>query len=489
VLTNAQALTVANDILSVSAEERARLAKVDAYVDGSYPLSHYIPSSPSVGAAAREYAALVERSKVPVLSLVVDAIVQNLFVDGYRRRGAKDNAAGWESWQRNGMDARQSRIHRGVVGHGGANLVIRAGALGPVWRTVSARRMTTIWEDRELDEFPAYALEQRIVSTAKGRVRRLFLLDNECEYPLTTPVLDGAVMDTGELVAGEPVPHGAPHCPVVGFFGLAGGDDAYLGEVWPLIPLQDQVDAYTYMIEMASQFAVHRQRWATGMAIPEDDAGNPVEPFRAAIDRLWISEDSETTFGEFAQTDVKPWLEAREATLRHISVKSQTPPGSLLAQSINFPSAEALAASEMQHQRHVSDYRTQLGESWERAFRLDAWYRDDTAGWEDTAAQVAWRDTGAQSLAAAVDAWGKAVSLLKVPYEATWEKIPGMTDTDLERWRLMAAAEERRKADAAASAMGFTVSGDVGQLQQAQQQPAPGAADEQAPTDGTNSEA
>lgn len=471
-LTEEQALTVVADVLRLSQAERERLARVDTYVDGDYRTQHYIPTSPSSVQAAAEYAALIERSRVPILSLVVDAIVQNLYVDGFRRRGSQTMAPGWESWQRNRMDARQGRIARGVVAHGAANLVIGRGTDGPLWRPLTARQMSTAWEDREADEWPLYAVERRTTVTPDGPRDVVVLYDEQATYRLE----NGALVAVAE--------HGAPHVPVVGFSGLPSASDAIMGEVWPLIPLQDQVDAYTFMIEMASVLAVHRQRWATGLAIPEDpETGKPLEPFRAALDRLWVSEDSETRFGEFGQTDIKPWLEGREATLRHICVKSQTPPGSMLAQLINFPSAEALAASEMQHQRHVGDYRMQLGEDWEKAFRLDAWYRGDSAGWEDTTAQVAWRDTGARSLAQTVDAWGKAVSLLKVPAEATWEKIPGMTETDLDRWRRMAAAEERRKADAAATAMGFTLNAaDAGLQQQGpaapgdQPQAGPGAA-------------
>ncbi|ONI92836.1 hypothetical protein ALI22I_01550 [Saccharothrix sp. ALI-22-I] len=51
--------------------------------------------------------------------------------------------------------------------------------------------------------------------------------------------------------------------------------------------------------------------------------------------------------------------------------------------------------------------------------------------------QVRWRDTETRSLAAVVDAWGKAVTMLGVPQRATWERLPGVTDTDVQRWAEM----------------------------------------------------
>jgi hypothetical protein len=63
----------------------------------------------------------------------------------------------------------------------------------------------------------------------------------------------------------------------------------------------------------------------------------------------------------------------------------------------------------------------------------------DLAGWNDTSAQVRWRNTQSRSLAAVVDAWGKAVTMLGVPPRATWERLPGVTDTDVQRWGEMPA--------------------------------------------------
>jgi hypothetical protein len=59
--------------------------------------------------------------------------------------------------------------------------------------------------------------------------------------------------------------------------------------------------------------------------------------------------------------------------------------------------------------------------------------------WEDTAAQVVWRDTSARSLAQTVDALGKLVTMLGVPPQELWERVPGVTQTDVERWKKAAS--------------------------------------------------
>jgi hypothetical protein len=49
-----------------------------------------------------------------------------------------------------------------------------------------------------------------------------------------------------------------------------------------------------------------------------------------------------------------------------------------------------------------------------------------------------WRDTTPRSLAQVADALGKLAQLLDVPPRALWEKIPGVTETDIRRWEAMA---------------------------------------------------
>ena len=467
-LSKADALTTANGILEASRNEDTRLAKVDTYTRGTYAPKAYIPRKPSNRSAHAEYLAILQRSRMPVLSLVVDALAQNLFVDGYRPPRSADNAAGWESWQVNRMDARQSPLHRAAIGYGVSYLTILPGDSAPVWRPVSPRRGRAMYADRVNDEWPVYFLEEWTEGVTGGAARRRFrLYDSQSVYELAGGELSasdalmnerrwGVTGTEGAVDLLSVSEHDAEVCPVVRFVGDMDLDGAVVGEVEPLIPLQDQLDASTFYVEMAQQYAVHRQRWVTGMAIPEDDNGDPKEPFNVAIDRMLVAEDPDTKFGEFEQTDIQSWLDAREATLRAISIKSQTPPGYMLGKMSNL-SAEALAATEAPAQRRAGTYRTSFGESHEQAFRLDARLRGDEAGWGATAAQVVWRDTESRSLAQVADALGKMAASLGIPPRGLWEKIPGVTDQDLATWEQMRTGEQERAAELAARSFGVEV--------------------------------
>lgn len=68
------------------------------------------------------------------------------------------------------------------------------------------------------------------------------------------------------------------------------------GIIAPLLVLQDRINEAVFNLLIALQFASFRQRWATGLAIPTVDDpesslfGQPVEPFQAAVDRLWVTD-------------------------------------------------------------------------------------------------------------------------------------------------------------------------------------------------------
>ncbi len=467
-LTTKDALETANAILDMSRSEDQRLARVATFLDGTYPSAAFIPRKFRTRDAEREYAGIIARSRQPVLSLPVATLAQGLFVDGFRPRKSATDAPGWARWQANRMDAKQIGLNTGVVAFGTAYLVILPGDPVPVWRPVSARRMRAMFADALNDEWATFALEEWVEGTAKGRRRRFRLYDAEHVYELAGQVLGsqadpiiGQPFGGPSELLGEPKPHGAGVCPVVRFSG-PDVDGVHLGEVQPLIPLQLQIDASTFYVEMAQQFGVHRQRYGIGLAIQTDDDGNPLAPFDAAVDRLWLAQaekdadPGDVRLGEFGQTEIKSWLGAREEARRAVAIVSQMPPGYMLGDLINL-SAEALAAAEAPAQRRTGVYKTLLGECYEQGFRLDARLSGDEFGWNDTAAQVVWRDTESRSLAQVADALGKMAQMLGIPPRALWEKVPGVTDQDLQAWEAILIEDQRRGADLAARSFGVDV--------------------------------
>jgi hypothetical protein len=421
-----EVVSTARHLLKLREEEQPRLQQIANYLAGKHT-SVYVPRG-----ARAEYRWLIERAKVNILPLVVTVVAQNMYVDGYRPAGRDENAAPWAIWQANRMDARQHGLHRSVLSYGAAYNVVLPGRPVPVITPFSPRRMTALYADPVNDEWPIFAIEDRTENTKKGKRRAVRLYDDQARYSLTGK-LDGTGLEPdGENWIER---HGLGVCPVVRYVNAQDLDgDGVIGEVEPLIEVQDQLNMTTFNLLMAQQYAAFRQRWVTGMAPPVDENGNPIEPFRSRVDGILVAEDPDTKFGEFEATDLTGYLKSREATIRHIATVSQVPPYHLLGEMVNL-SAEALAAARDGLDRKTDERESLCGEAHEQTMRLCGLAAGDTDAWNDTAAQVVWRDTSARSLAQTVDALGKLVTMLGVPPQELWEKIPGITQTDVTRWK------------------------------------------------------
>lgn len=397
--------------------EKPMLDGVHRYVQGKGdPV--YIPKD-----ARTEFRWVAKQSRVNVLPLVVDTLAQCLFVDGYRTESEPDNAQPWEHWQSNRMDARQTGVHRAAMTYGASYMVVLPGDIAPAWSPRSPRQLTAVYGDAINDEWPLYALD---VSRMVDGIQYDVLAPN-VRYRFKAKDADSKPEYISEHV------HGVPWCPVVRFVNCY-DLDGVSGEIAPLIPLQDQINLTTFNLLMASIYSAFRQKWVTGMEVKKDEHGRAQEPFKAAVNRIFVGESPDTQFGSFDATDLNQYLASRESSMRNLATIAQVPPNHLIGQMANL-SAEALAAAEVQQTRKVAERKALFGEAWEQTLRLSDYVAGNKDAMGDTQAQVRWRDTGARSFAATVDALGKAAQMLGVPQQALWELIPGVSEQDVKGWK------------------------------------------------------
>lgn len=430
-LSASQAVDQALRLKGVHIAERPHLDAVRRYWKGRQALPAVIPAS-----APREVRTMAEIARVNICSIVVDTLAQSTFVDGYRTKGESDDAGVWKVWQANRMDARQTGIHRAAFAYGAAYAVVLPGDPVPVIRGASPRNMTVVYG--EDPDWPMWALER----LGRGLWR---LYDDEAVYYLGEET-NGFSDDLTFLEVRE---HRMGVTPVVRYLDecdLDGDDDArpphtdsrnvmVAGQVAPLMALQDQIDLTTFGLLVAQWYSAFRQRWAIGW-VADDEA----EKLKAGASQLWTFDKSPEgedgmKLGEFSQTDLKGYIESREASLRHAATLSQTPVHELTGNLVQL-SAEALAAAEAGRDRKVDERQTLLGESHEQTL----WLVGRLTGIEvPDDAEVQWRDTSARAFAATVDGLGKLTQMLGIPPQELWERVPGATRQDIERWK--AAAE------------------------------------------------
>lgn len=398
-------------------------------LDRVYEYTAGMRGAPSVPEGAeREVKELARLSIKNVLGLVRDAFVQNLSVVGYRDALAQDNASAWQIWQRNRMDARQAEVYRPAITYGAAYVIVVDGDDGTVWRTRSPRQLLAVYEDPQVDVWPQYAFETWIdQSEAKPR-RKAVLYDDELMYPLDLGAIPNLPVDQNNSEVaraasisafGEPVPHGAQVCPVVRFVNARDAEDMIVGEIAPLIRLQQALNEVNFDRLIGCRFGAFPQKVIRGWSGAAD------EVLRASAKRVWAFEDPDVQVDAFPPTSMDQYNHVLGEMLEHIAMVAQISPAQITGKLVNL-SAEALAASEANQQRKLAAKRDSFGESWEQVFRLAAAVEGDAGTADDESAEVQWRDTEARAFGAIVDGVTK-LAAAGVPIEQLVDVIPGMT--------------------------------------------------------------
>jgi hypothetical protein len=419
---------IAGELLPAYQAERSKLDRIDRWYRWDHEQSH-APRQSTV-----EYRQLVDRAQTPWLGLVVTSAAQSLYVEGYRSATEDDNSDPWFWWQRNGMDRHQIAIHRAALAYGYSFATVlpgvdqMTGEPMPAIRGVSPRRMTAFYLDPARDDWPAYALEAEPAMIAGNAGHVLKLYDDDRIWRFHHEAASGAV----ELVTFDE--HNLGVCPVVRYTNTLDLEGRADGEVEPFIPLAARIDQTTFDRLVVQRFASWKVRTIAGMAKPEASGDAEAEKLRLRVEDILIAADPDTKFGTLDETPLGGFIDAAKADKLDLAAVSQTPAHEMLGQMANL-SAEALAAARASLTAKVDERQHSLGESHEQTLRLAAFVMGDEAGARDFESQVRWRDTEIRSLAQAADALGKFATMLGVPVEILWEKIPGWTQQDVERAR------------------------------------------------------
>jgi hypothetical protein len=387
--------------------------------------------------ATPELKALAEMSKVPWLGLVVSTVSQCMYVDGYRSsldaaRPDGEMSQPWKTWHANAFDQRQIAIHRAMLAYGYAFVKVLPGAdhegKRSVLRGVSPRKMFAVYGDPAEDDWPMYAIQ--VATAPKGGYLVSFYDENEVHY-----VGFDSVGAAPEWISSQV--HGAGVCPFVRYTNQLDLDGRADGEVEPYIPAASRINKTAFDRLVTQHFSSWKIRTVAGLAQPDDDEAANRKKLELRQEDLLIAEDPDTKFGTLDETPLEGFISAWRADIEALAAVSQTPTHALTGQLINL-SAEALAAARAGLTQRVTERQKTAGRSHVQALRLGAQLEghDDEA--HDVFARVTWQDMEIRSIAQAVDALGKAATMLQVPVKALWQRIPGVEKSDVDDWETMA---------------------------------------------------
>ena len=416
-LSKEQAVAQTHIMLGWRNAEEDRLGRLHDYI---HDKQHFLwlPIS-----APREVRAIAKMARLPVLGLVIDSMAQSMYVDGYRAPKMEDEAPAWDVWQRNGLDARQLGVHRSALSYGVAYTTVLPGDPVAVIRGASPRRMTAVYGEDE--DWPMWAL-QRLRSPLKGRQLYRLFDDSNVYYTSVSP--EGKA----EYISDEA--HDLGTVPVVRFLAKSDLEEEATSEIEDLIHIQDQINLTTFGLLVVQHFGAFPQKWIAGWSAEAEDDPDAAK-IQVAANKILTFEDPDTKLGQFPAADISGYIDSRRDALRNLAAISQTPAHQLRGELVNL-SAEALAAAEQAERRKITERETMFGESWEQTLALAARVEGLEA---DPQAQVRWKDTEARAYAATVDALGKLATMLQIPVEELWEKVPGVTQADVARWKVARA--------------------------------------------------
>lgn len=429
-LKPADAVERAKTMHELHVTERKKLDTIRRFYRGRQSLPAAIKSG-----SPHEVKVMAASSRVNVMPIVVNSLVQSAFVEGFRDSDGQIDEEIWRVWQANRMDARQSAIHRAAAQYNAAYAVVLPGDPLPVIRPVSPRNLTTLYGGDP--SWPMSALERADKNLFKlydetseywiqgGEKPWLFLEQRDHNLGVT-PVV--RFRDEDDLDADD-----EPSSEITATGRTRYDDLPTGGQVAPLVPLQDQIDLATFGLQVAQHFGAFRQRYIIGWVADDETA-----LLKMGASQIWtIDEDPDKVkIDDLESTDLKGYIDSRESSLRHAATLSQTPAHELVGSLINM-SAEALAAAEASKDRKVEERTTLWGEAHEQVLWAAGQYMSIDV---DLNSQVVWRDTSARAFSATVDALGKLSQMLGVPPQELWERIPGVTQDDVKRWKETAAS-------------------------------------------------
>lgn len=433
------------------------------YYNGDHPL-------PLVPDKARDaFHRLLRQSRLNVMGLVVDATAERIQVDGFRVGDAPigDDEA-HRIWQANNLDGDSDLFLTEAVKTGRAFVLVAPNK-----------------QDKSRPLVTPEDITQAIVAYEPGNRRRraaglkvwtdewtdqlmatVYLPDKLYKFQAPKPKAGDGLQGprwSKRTVDGEAWPAANP-LGVVPLVEVRNRPDLLgdaFSEIHDVIDVQDRINKTLIDRMMAQEFAAFRQRWMTGYEIPRDDNGQPIEPFKSAVDRLWVIEDDGVELGEFQATDIAPYLRAVEQDMQHIGARTRTPSQYLLGEMVNI-SGDALKAAESGLVSKVRQRHRPFGEALEDVVRLALTAAGDTR--DLSSIETIWHNPEFRTEGELVDALVK-MDGLGVPHEALWERW-GASQTEIAQWSQL-------RQQAAARVMG----GEVDALYGPKPQMEPGSGD------------
>jgi len=434
-------------------QRRKKMERFAAYYEGRHPLP-FVTRAHSAK-MHNEFRRMLDESRSNFCRLVVDAVEERLGVEGFRLSAATDpqaDRASWDIWQANNMDQESATA-----------------ILDSLVKGVS---YLSVWPGAREDDYPIIAVEdacETIVCYTPGTgmrkrdaalkvwaddyagviranlylpegIHKFYASERPAEQVGTVQAqqLDGETKTAWKPVKGEEfVENPLPIVPIVPLRNRprirVEGESELADVTYP----QNQINGFLFLLALAGYFGAHRQRWASGVPLLQDDQGRAIEPWDSATDKLWTAEHPDVKFGEFSQTDLGPYISAIEQKVLHIAVTTRTPRHYLIQEG-QSPSGDAIRSAESGLVKKAERKMRPLGEGFEEAMRLARRYQGEADAPVDS--EIVWGEADTKTEAETTDAVIKKYTANLISKEQALEDL-GYSQTQIARMMAQGVAD------------------------------------------------
>lgn len=381
--------------------------------------------------------------------LIVEASVERLAVTGFRFGPDEDaDKDAWRMWQANGLDAESVQLHDEAVSAGSAYILVAPP------------------DDGDQSVITVESPEQCIVLTAPGRrQRRVAGLKRwrESNRTMATVYLpDGAYKfqsahetQAGGIIIGQYAVDAWEPRDGVDFYAPHDADAVQLIEVRNqprlgkpgrsdfrgVIPLIDAANKLLCDLLVASEFYAYPQRVLTGIEVPLDDDGSPLDiDLKAALTRVLTFAD-DVGVHSFQPGDLENYTKSMRELQLQIAAQTRIPAHYMLTGNSVAPSGESIKSVEAGIVKRVRRKMLDFSDPWEEAMRLAFRMKGDLDRGRAMDAETIWADPETRTEAEHVDATLKLRGLLSD--ETLMERL-GMSPTEIQRELARKEAEALR---------------------------------------------
>lgn len=398
-------------------EKAGRYADLNRYYRGEQPLTFL---APEIRTSLNNRLA---RVSVNVPRLLVDSIAERLRVIGFE--GADVRA----EWKAGDLDQLAAVAHREALILGDAFAIVWARDGRPHVTIESAEQMAVSVD-------PGTRTITQAVKRWEGKDGTHAVLYGPDQIEHYRSESMGATTLGFKLV--ETIANPIGRVPVVRFRNGGRLLEDGVSEMHDVLSLTDAAVKLTTDLLTSSEYAARPRRWATGVELEEDTEGNAVNPYGES-DRMLISEDPASKFGQLPASDLAGYEAGIGVIMRQISAVSGLPEHLLGIGGDNPTSADSIRVSEASLTVKAEARQGTFGTSWEDVARLIVAVRDgvDPASVD---VQVKWADPSTRSVSQEADAVVKLHAAGILPTSYALARL-GYSDEQTEQIRTARRAE------------------------------------------------